>query len=157
LKLEKWALIAEIIGGFAIVVTLIFLIVEIRGNSAAIRAATATSISDRTQALILSSLANPALMEASLRDANGDELSALDEMLLSQSHAARLKLAEESFIAFRGENLDPDVWLTRAEFALDTLASERERSRWAVRRESGWYVQDFVDYIDAELATRYGQ
>ncbi len=157
MRLEKWALIAEIISGIAIVVTLIFLIVEIRGNSAAIRAATTTSISDRTQTLILSSMANPALMEASLRDADGDELSALDEALLSQSHAASMKLAEESFIAFRDGNLDPDVWLTRAEIVLDNLASEQERGRWAVRRESGWYVQDFVDYIDAELSMRYGQ
>ncbi len=157
MRLEKWALIAEIISGIAIVVTLIFLIVEISGNSAAIRAATATSISERTQTLILSSLANPALMDASLRDAGGDELSALDEALLSQSHAASMKLAEESFIAFRDGNLDPDVWLTRAEIVLDNLASERERGRWAVRRESGWYVQDFVDYIDAELSMRYGQ
>ena len=157
MKLEKWALIAEIVGAFAIVVTLIFLIVEIRGNSTAIRAATATSISDRTQTLILSTIANSALLEARLRDANGDELSALDEMLLNQVHGASMKLAEESFIAFRDGNLDPDVWLTRAELVLDNLASERERGRWAVRRESGWYVQDFVDYIDGELSMRYGQ
>ena len=157
MKLEKWALIAEIIGGIAIVVTLMVLIVEIRGNSAAIRAATATSISDRTQTLILSSIANPSLMEARLRDANGDELSALDQMLLNQQHGASMKLAEESFIAFRDGNLDTDVWLTRAEIVLDNLASERERRRWAGRRESGWYIQDFVDYIDAELSMRYGQ
>ncbi len=157
MKLEKWALIAEIVGAFAIVVTLIFLIVEIRGNSTAIRAATATSISDRTQTLILSGIANSAVMEARLRDANGDELSALDEMIINQVQGASMKLAEESFIAFRDGNLDSDVWLTRAEIVLDNLASERERDRWADRRESGWYVQDFVDYIDGELSMRYGQ
>jgi len=157
MKLEKWALVAEVIGGMAIVVTLVFLIIEIRGNSAAIRAATATSISDRTQTALLSIMSNPALMEASLRQAHGEELSALDEALLSQRHAANMKLAEESFIAFRDGNLDPEIWLTRAEVVLDNLASEQERTRWAVRRESGWYVQDFVEYIDAELAERYGQ
>ena len=41
MKLEKWALIAEIVGGVAIVVTLIALIVELRGNTGAIRAQTA--------------------------------------------------------------------------------------------------------------------
>ncbi len=96
-------------------------------------------------------------MEAGLRDANGDELSALDEIILNQIHGASMKLAEESFIAFRDGNLDLDIWLTRAELVLDNLPSERERGRWPVRRESGWYVQDFVDYIDAELAERYGQ
>ena len=38
MKLEKWALASEIIGAFAIVVTLIFLLLEVRDNTAAIRA-----------------------------------------------------------------------------------------------------------------------
>jgi len=37
-KLQKWALIAEIVGGLAIVVSLVFLIIEVRGNSNLIRA-----------------------------------------------------------------------------------------------------------------------
>jgi hypothetical protein len=39
MKLEKWALVSEIIGAFAIVVTLIVLVLEVRENTAAIRAA----------------------------------------------------------------------------------------------------------------------
>ena len=157
MKLERWALIAEVIGGVAIVVTLIFLIFEIRGNSAAIHAAAATSISERSHSLITTSMANSALLDAIVREAQGEELSASEKVLLDYSNAANLKLAEESYIAFQQGNLDEEVWLTRAEFILDRLASEHERVRWAVRRESGWYVQGFVDYIDAELASRYGQ
>ncbi|MEE8094327.1 MAG: hypothetical protein V3T47_08825, partial [Gammaproteobacteria bacterium] len=41
MKLEKSALIAEIVGGLAIVVTLIALIAELRVNTEAIRAQTA--------------------------------------------------------------------------------------------------------------------
>ncbi len=40
MKLDKIALIAEIVGGAAIVITLIVLLLEVRGNTAAIRAAT---------------------------------------------------------------------------------------------------------------------
>jgi len=40
MKLERWALIAEIIGGLAIVVTLAILIFEVRNNTAAIQAQT---------------------------------------------------------------------------------------------------------------------
>ena len=40
MKLDKIALIAEIVGGAAIVMTLIVLLLEVRGNTAAIRAAT---------------------------------------------------------------------------------------------------------------------
>ena len=40
MKLDKIALIAEIVGGAAIVITLIVLLLEVRGNTAAIQAAT---------------------------------------------------------------------------------------------------------------------
>ncbi len=40
MKLEKWALIAEVVGGLAVVATLIVLIAEIRSNTEAISAQT---------------------------------------------------------------------------------------------------------------------
>lgn len=46
MKLNTWALIAEIVGSFAIVATLIVLIVESRGNTEAIRASTYQAVVD---------------------------------------------------------------------------------------------------------------
>ncbi len=43
MKLEKWALIAEVVGAGAIVITLILVLFEIRGNTDAIRAQTISS------------------------------------------------------------------------------------------------------------------
>ena len=40
MKLEKWALIAQIASGFAIIVTLVILIFEVRGNTDAVSAQT---------------------------------------------------------------------------------------------------------------------
>jgi len=157
LKLEKWALIAEITSGIAIVATLIFLIVEIRGNSAAVRAAALTSISERTNNLILSVTSNPAFIEAFAKETRGEELSIEDEFVLANTLGANIKLAEESFLAFRDGHLEEEVWLTRAESVLDRMAREQDRTRWAVRRDNGWYVQGFADFIDAELALRYGE
>ena len=157
MKLEKWALIAEITSGAAIVATLVFLIVEIRGNSAAVRATALTSISERTQTLIWNNISNPIVLDAYSKEARGDALSTTDEFVLSQALGARMKLAEESYIAFRDGHLEEEIWLTRAELALDLLASEQNRRRWADRRESGWYLQDFVEFVDDELSTRYGE
>ena len=47
MKLEKWALLAEIISGVAIVVTVIILIVEVRGNTTVLRATNRQSIAER--------------------------------------------------------------------------------------------------------------
>jgi hypothetical protein len=157
LKLERWALVAEIVSGVAVVATLIFLIIEIRGNSDAIRADMQITVSGRTITLITDAISNSALIEAMSREAQGEDLSFSQEYLLSQSFGLRMKLAEESFLIFRDGNLDEEVWITRAELALSVLANERNRRRWMDRRGSGWYVQDFVDYVDSELAERYGQ
>lgn len=46
LKLSEWASIAEIVSGIAIIVTLVVLIAEVRGNTTAVRAATYQNVSD---------------------------------------------------------------------------------------------------------------
>lgn len=156
-KLSDWASLAEIVSAIAVVVTLIFLIIEIRGNSEAIRADMQINVSGRTISLIQANIANSTVLEAMARESQGEELSFIQDHVLNQAFGARMKLAEESFIVFRDGNLDEDVWLTRAELALDVLANEHDRRRWEARRESGWYVQGFVDFMDSELARRYGQ
>ena len=156
-KLSDWASLAEIVSAVAVVATLIFLIIEIRGNSEAIRADMQINVSGRTISQIQNAISNPALLEAIAREARGEELSFIQEHVLSQSFGVRMKLAEESFIVFRDGNLDEEIWLARAELALDLLANEHNRRRWVDRRNSGWYVQGFVDYMDSELAKRYGQ
>jgi len=45
-KVEKWAVIADVVGALAVVMTLIVLIVEVRGNTDAIRSQTAQGTFD---------------------------------------------------------------------------------------------------------------
>jgi hypothetical protein len=48
MKLEKWALIAEIVGAFAIVISLVFVGVQLQANTSATRSATASAASAAT-------------------------------------------------------------------------------------------------------------
>jgi hypothetical protein len=50
MTLEKWALIAEIVGSVAIVISLIFVGVQLRANTSATRSATASAASSATTA-----------------------------------------------------------------------------------------------------------
>ncbi len=51
MTLKKYALISEIVGGVAIIISLVVLIVEIRGNTAAVQAATFQTVSDSITAI----------------------------------------------------------------------------------------------------------
>ncbi len=157
MKLEKWGLIAEIVGAFAIVVTLVMLIFEIRGNTEELRAAALTNLADRNQALMLTVLTSPQLVEAGSREIQGEELNAAQRLLLDQYFAATLKAHEESFIAYRAGRLEEEVWQTRANLLVGMLSNERQLRRWVGRRDSGWYVQDFVDWLDRALEESGGE
>jgi len=63
MKLKKYALISEIIASFAVVVTLIVLILEIRENTAAIQATNRQSISTRIEERTIALATNPQLSQ----------------------------------------------------------------------------------------------
>ncbi len=63
MKLEKWGLIAEIVGSAAVVVTLIILIVEIRGNTGAIQAQTIQTAAALDQEFLLVVGADPVIAQ----------------------------------------------------------------------------------------------
>ncbi len=157
MKLEKWALIAEIIGSFAIVVTLIILIFEIRGNTGEIRAATQANIAARTQAIPLALMTNPQWADVFDRRIAGEELSSAEETQYFAYSVAVLKLAEEAFLVYRDGRLDEEIWQTRANFALNFFSFEQDREVWEINRGSGNYVPGFVEWFDAALVERYGE
>ncbi len=63
MKLKKLALLSETVGGVAIVVTLIVLIVEIRGNTAVLQASYRQSISARVEERTMAIAGNQQLSE----------------------------------------------------------------------------------------------
>ena len=156
-KLSDWASIAEIISSIAVVVTLVFLIIEIRGNTDEIRAATLTNALGRNQDLILTLAANSELAEINTRVLQGEELSTAEAIRYGQYFAAYLRATEESFIAYRDGRLEEEIWLTRAQVLLDIFDYGDTRRMWSERRGSGWYIEDFARWLDTELAAKYGQ
>ena len=75
MKLEKWALVAEIVGSVAIVVTLVFLIAEIRANSQLTERQIALEQTDRLSRAILESETLARLM-AHIDDVDGSNSQA---------------------------------------------------------------------------------
>ncbi len=59
MKLKQWALTAEIVSGFAVVVTLIFLIIQVNGNTEATLATTRQSVASRVETILLAPATSP--------------------------------------------------------------------------------------------------
>ena len=157
MKLEKLALVAEIIGSVAIVITLVILILEVRGNTSELRAATLANIAARTQEFALLSARSRQLTEVQEKRNAGELLDPSDLNQLSSILIGALKLAEESFIAEREGRLDQEIWETRAAFMLGQLSHEVAREQYALFRDGGVLIEDFTAWLDLELAERYGE
>ncbi len=142
-RLSDWASAAEIIGSVAIVVTLIVLIFEMRGNTDEMRAATLANLAARTQAFPLAVATNPQVANLWARIEAGEELSPSDEAQIKGVVVIALKLEEKSFIARRDGRLDEEVWRTRAAFALLVLRHQSLRDYWKQMRLNGAFIPAF--------------
>jgi hypothetical protein len=147
MKLEKWALIAEVVSGVAIVVTLAILIFQIRQNTDAIRAANRQSVATRSQDWTLHVLSDP------------DSLAVFAALMNTSVDYRRenalvftvIKLAEESFLQYRDGFLAEEYWQTRANFALNMLQTKGARTHYQDQVKRGVYIKAFTDWIDQAL------
>ena len=140
---SKLAEVSEIVSSAAIIITLIALIFEIRANTDETRAATLTNIASRTQAFTIAHMTNPQVEK---------DLSNADSGLVRSLMIASLKVAEESYIAYRDGRLDEDIWETRATLALAAMRSAQAREMWmAGLRYNGTFIREFDEWLDAAL------
>jgi hypothetical protein len=153
MNLQKCALVAEIVGSIAVVVTLVVLIFEVRGNTEAIRAGNRQSIAERTGNFALAVAGNPELAAI-----QGQALGNATEIQQANSYmVAALQLVQESYFLYQDGLLDEAIWRTRANFALGNIRSEFGRARYERLKQTGVLAPEFTKWLDAEAAKEAGQ
>jgi hypothetical protein len=158
MKITKMVEISEIISSAAIVISLVVLIFEIRANTEETRAATLTNIAGRTQAFTIAHMTNPQVEKVWNQLTFGEVASDADTGLVRSLIIAALKVAEESYIAYRDGRLEGEVWETRATLALAAMKSDRARELWkSGLRYNGTFIREFDEWLDAALTERHGE
>jgi len=151
MKLSDWASIAEIVGGFAIVITLIVLIFEVRANTDATEAATRQSIAARTEAIALAAATAPSLARA-IENPNGIERGTQEYRQLGLFHTALLRHTEEAYLQWQDGRLDEGYFSRRAVAAFSGMDSELFRARFDQVRER--YDPGYVDWVYENILDR---
>lgn len=155
---SKMAEISEVISSIAIVITLIVLIFEIRSNTEEVRAATIADIAGRTQGFTIAHMTNPEVEQVWNHMVAGNDLSDSERGISSSLLIAALKVAEESYIAYRDGRLDEEIWQTRATLAITAMNSEQVRNTWINgMRNRGVYIKDFEEWLYAALIDKHGE
>jgi hypothetical protein len=154
-KLERYALVAEIVGGIAIVISLAILIVEVRGNTQAIRNANRQSLATRAQDMALILAADPDIADSLKQAVSANEMDQASLARATNFMMANLRIAEEAYYLYREGELDEDYWRTRAAVVLDALRSQALRDQYTSFKDRGFFTPDFTAWLDRVLAETY--
>jgi len=112
MKLEKWALIAEIVSGAAIVVTLLFLVLGIRDNTEVLRATAYANLQNGLNEFQIAQMSDPELSRGFGQFINGDaaDLSDLDQGRLGIGLAILFRNLETAYFMNKYELLGESEW-----------------------------------------------
>ena len=155
---SKLADLSEILSSIAVVITLVVLILEVRNNTDEVRASTMTTIAGRTQEFTIAHMTHPEVERVWGKMTNGGDISADESQSANSLIVGALKIAEESYIAYRNGRLDEDVWLTRATLARAAMRHEQSRELWtSYMRINNVFVPEFVEWLDAMLIENYDE
>ncbi len=144
MKLEKSVLIAEIIGGVAIVVTLIVLVVELRGNTDAIRAQTAQTTFQTSAQSFYYPEGNVALTKA--EEMGLDDLTEDERAHAFALMAAIFNMYNNNYYQFQHGNLDEEIHEAYRRRLRILISIPIYRERWSLDNER--YTESFQEYVD---------
>ena len=159
MKLEKWALIAEIVSAIAIVLSLVFVGFQVRqgseatdNNTAATRSQVLESLMNSDLNLLIMAAEHPYLVSFSF---NPDEHTEQEIGRATVNFYMLLRTRDHFWKQFNSGFLDEATYVSYRNILLLMLTySEFYRREWEAQVSHGWLDKRFVDDINAELRNR---
>ena len=146
-RLQKWALIAEVIGAVAVVVSLIFVGIELRSNTEATRAATREAINQKDIDFLSLRLDSSVIAQAMSKMQNGESLSQLEESQLIAQQYVNFMIFEHTFYQFTEGVLDDNDWARHENIArLNIQNNEYAQSMWEQSHDT--FTPEFREVIE---------
>ena len=152
LKLQEYAMIAEILGGVAVIVTLLFLVFETRENTNAIQAQTYQSLTSELNEIRRTSIsADMADIREKLQSSGLDSLSGTERFRYISNRQALWGVYESSFYARERDILGDLEWERFGDAICRNYSSDSEFWTRSERGGSisGTITETFLEYIES--------
>jgi len=152
MNLQDWASLAEVVSGFAVVISLIYVGYQVKINTAEKRAASVQSITTGYRELALVDVNNEAASVAWHKVLNGGELSGRELDLMSDAIYAHLMALEEAFDKHKSGYIDEEFLDARVKLMqLRLLLSPQVRRIYEGMKKNGIYTSSFIAWLENEL------
>jgi len=152
-KLSDWAIIAQIVSGIAVVMTLVFLIIEIRSNTSVTRAAAFQGHMSELNQLNLSIIEDGALASAWVdrRNVNFSDLDQEESSQLLLLYRTMFRSYDAAYYSWIYGSLSDDQWARFSEVACrNALIMKDDPGLWS--RIAVIVSDDFLTYLEQDCA-----
>ena len=150
MSLESWAAIAEIVGALAIVATLIYLAIELRQNTASVRASAYQTWSDAKRALFEHS--SETLSRTIARGLDNPSSLTNDDYIQFAFWCQQHVLAAQTTYFLQQDRIIPDsVFQTEFATTAEFLSKVPGPSQWWAAGARTQFSEEFVKAIEAEF------
>jgi hypothetical protein len=141
---SRFADIGEIVSSVAIVLTLIYLIVEIRQNTEALYAQSRQSVLAGSQTQLTGLMENPEIVTSITKSG---PLTAEENIRLNAFLQSALRTREFTWLQYQNGVVDEPAWRTEVAIIQFIFDSQRTRDWWAAvgRRV---YAEEFSSFVD---------
>jgi len=153
MNLNDLANIGQVIGAVAVVISLIYVALQIRQNTNAVRAATAQAVHEHF-ANWYNSFARDASLAKIAIDGLRDygSLSETDKARFVAMFMAFLSYSQNAFLKWRQGLLDPSLWLGWEQVIMNLVCAPGGKGLWKER--SYLFGEEFRRYVEDDLMKR---
>lgn len=156
LTLSEWAALGELVGTFAVFVSLLFVVYSINQNTAAIQGSTENILFERIGDLSAQVIADPTLADIIVRKREGDaELTPVEAVRWEKYQLVLLDMWALGFNRHRRGLLASDQWEAWDRYFAEIFSTGAERmprNQWVALGYG--YDADFWDHVGEQLYAR---
>ena len=140
--------LGEFVGAIAVVASLIYVGIQLRQNTAAIRITTAQAFTDTWNGYISTLNLAPDLADVFFRGLKGSSQLKEGEVVQFYAFLSQAFTTYQSFFIQRKKGVvDEGYWTSYVQAIIDLMSSKGVREYWEFRHH--WYTEEFQDYVNS--------
>ena len=152
MSLDDLGNIGELVGSIGVVVSLVYLSLQIRNQNIESRASRTNDLTHQWQSLMSSIATDESLGSIWMRGSTDfDSITANEQVRFIATMAQWCQIGESMHNHFQSGSIDPEIWRGFDMRNADVMATPGAQEYWEIRKH--WFSKSYQAYIDGLLQT----
>ena len=141
--------LGEFVASFGVLITLIYLAIQLRQNTKAVRLSTAHAVTEELQDMFSLLASDQSLCEVFMKAGQNEELSGVSRLRYFTFMSNLVRVYENAYLQNREQAVSADHWAGMTGMMIDVTAMPAFSSYWKNRMH--WFSSDFQLHMNTEI------